>query len=170
MMSNTSFVYTLFIDNRISTSARTSHYVVTWRKQWRLRRALAYGDENMGKHTRTVTIDWENQIATASAHTGDINYSVRMHFNDKAQLVRAAVEKCIIEVNGDGRAGKLRNGETYDVDCWGNIHKTDAQLVAEMSESDIERMKKLIAAKEESLKAAAAPAAEVDHKLRKKAA
>lgn len=105
------------------------------------------------KTTRKVSIDMDNKIATAVAHSGDISYTVNMHFTDTAQLVRAAIEKCIIETNIDARAGKLKNGETYEVDCWGQIHKTDAQIVDEMTEADIERMKALIAAKEEKTKA-----------------
>jgi hypothetical protein len=113
----------------------------------------------MSKQTRKVAIDFESKVATAVVHSGDMSYIINMHFQDTAQLVRAAVEKCIIETNIDARAGKLKNGETYEVDCWGEIHKTDSQLVDEMSDSDIARMKALIAAKEARATATVTPKA-----------
>lgn len=157
---------TMFFDNRIQTHARTATLAIGVSSGSGHSGYGTHGDEIMAKTTRKVMIDFDKLTATGTAHSGDLNYTVVMHFNDTAQMVRAAFEKCVIETNIDARAGKIKNGETYNTDCWGEIHKTDDQLLAELSPA----LKDKLRAQWEAEQAAAAAAAVEAKKQTKKAA
>jgi len=105
--------------------------------------------------TRKVRIDWQRKVATATAHSGDKQYTVNVHFDDQEKLIRAAVEWAVIKTNIQARTGKIENGQTYEVDCWGNVHETIEQIVNKMSPE---------------LKAAVAAQLEAERKAAKKAA
>lgn len=96
-----------------------------------------------------------NDVATGVVHSGDIQYTINVHCTDRNQTILAAFEWAAIQCNRAARAGKLKNGETYQVTPWGDVHKTDSQIVSEMSAEQKARLLAALQADQKQAKKAA---------------
>jgi hypothetical protein len=110
---------------------------------------------------RTTTI--KGDVITGVVHSGDMSYTINVHCGDRALTMRAAFEFAAIKTNTQARGGKLKNGESYNVTPWGDVHKTSLQLVAEMSPEQKAQLRAALdaelKAEKEAAKAAAKAAA-----------
>lgn len=89
-------------------------------------------------------------VITGVVHSGDIQYTINVHCDDRPLTMRSAFEFAAIKCNVLARNGKLKNGEVYNVTPWGDVHKTPAQLVAEMSDEQKAVLKAALAAEDET--------------------
>lgn len=90
----------------------------------------------------------KGNVITGVVHSGDMSYTINVHCDDTALTMRSAFEFAAIKCNVLARNGKLKNGEKYDVTPWGDVHKTPAQLVAEMSAEQKAILRAALAAEE----------------------
>jgi len=100
---------------------------------------------------RKTTI--KGNVIKGVVHSGDMSYTILVNCEDRQLTMRAAFEFTAIKCNTQARAGKLKNGETYTVTPWGDVYKTPAQVVGEMTSEQKEQLR---AALDAELKAEAA--------------
>jgi hypothetical protein len=75
----------------------------------------------------------DGKVVSVAFTSGSATYKARVHCEVESETMKAAARYAVWSLQQDARQGKLTAGETYEVEPDGTIHKTPAQLVAEMS-------------------------------------